>query len=358
MNNVDYVRALMDYKRAQQFGNQSRRQYRSAGPGTALAQALSGLVAGNNMSQAQHRMGVADQAEQDSFKLAMTNAMQAGQGATPYQLPPSQVSGFEGDTFTGAGLKNAGTGQFDPMKMAESMMGSGRKDLAAPAMNILARQPKAKPDYNLNNNRYSGTTNELLVEGPASPEDIEKAGKTRFDQTHKLRESFIVATKPFAKVNDAFGRIKASAEDPSPAGDMALIFNYMKMLDPGSVVRESEFQLAGSSGSLPQQIQVAWNKLDTGEKLSVEMRKDFVDRAKRLFEKSDSFYEKRRDEYSRIAESFGLDPTQVIINQSVADTVMPNMGGEPLRDPTAEQYKSLPIGSPYYFEGELFYKGK
>ncbi|MEM8882399.1 MAG: hypothetical protein AAGC82_17565, partial [Pseudomonadota bacterium] len=64
-----------------------------------------------------------------------------------------------------------------------------------------------------------------------------------FSDRQGLRKEFIGQTtvKDFRKQAEAFGRIDASAFEPSPAGDLALIFNYMKVLDPGSVVRESEF---------------------------------------------------------------------------------------------------------------------
>ena len=38
---------------------------------------------------------------------------------------------------------------------------------------------------------------------------------------------------------------------PDAAGDMALIFSYMKMLDPNSTVREGEYATAQDAGSIP-----------------------------------------------------------------------------------------------------------
>ena len=48
-----------------------------------------------------------------------------------------------------------------------------------------------------------------------------------------LRKEFTKNTGDFAKVNDAYGRITASASNPTAAGDLSLIFNFMKVLDPG-----------------------------------------------------------------------------------------------------------------------------
>ena len=91
-----------------------------------------------------------------------------------------------------------------------------------------------------------------------------------------LRGEFINQSKVFVSVRDAYNRVEASAKDPSPAGDLSMIFNYMKILDPGSVVRESEFATAANSGSVPQRIRAQYNKVVAGERLDKNMRADFL----------------------------------------------------------------------------------
>jgi hypothetical protein len=75
-----------------------------------------------------------------------------------------------------------------------------------------------------------------------------------------------------------FGMLQelVNQEDGTGQSDMAIIFNFMKTIDPDSVVRESEFRAAGKTGSLPQNIQVWFNKIITGEKLSPPMRQNFL----------------------------------------------------------------------------------
>ena len=43
----------------------------------------------------------------------------------------------------------------------------------------------------------------------------------------KLRKEFIGQSKDFIKIRDSFKRVEVSNTDPSPAGDLSLIFNYM-----------------------------------------------------------------------------------------------------------------------------------
>lgn len=84
--------------------------------------------------------------------------------------------------------------------------------------------------------------------------DERKLQRTRAESdrefTSKLRGENRTVSKSFLKQEDAIGRIRAVTRDKdgnliqTPAASLALVFNFMKMLDPESVVRESEFRTA------------------------------------------------------------------------------------------------------------------
>ncbi|HEC65750.1 MAG TPA: hypothetical protein ENI23_10670 [bacterium] len=121
----------------------------------------------------------------------------------------------------------------------------------------------------------------------------------------KLLDKYENNSKDFFKVRDAFNRIVASSEDPSPAGDVAVVFNFMKMLDPGSVVRESEFALAASTGSLKEAMRNKFGKLATGEILEFT-REDFTDRAEKLFDTALLQQQSLNDTFEDRAGKFGI----------------------------------------------------
>jgi hypothetical protein len=102
-------------------------------------------------------------------------------------------------------------------------------------------------------------------------------------EADRIRDDFMKAGGEFVKVRDSYARVLASAKEPSAAGDLSLIFNYMKMLDPGSVVRESEFATAAASGSLGERVKGQVAKIQSGQRLSDNVRKDFVDRSNALY---------------------------------------------------------------------------
>lgn len=143
--------------------------------------------------------------------------------------------------------------------------------------------------------------------------DVEQTPKKgeNFETEQKLRKEFNAQSKDFIKVRDAYGRIQASASDPSAAGDLALIFNYMKVLDPGSTVREGEFATAQNSAGVPAQIRAKLNSVINGERLDSTTREDFVNRAGRLYQQQESFYTATSERYKVLAENYGLDPNNV-----------------------------------------------
>ena len=57
----------------------------------------------------------------------------------------------------------------------------------------------------------------------------------------------------------------------------------MKVLDPGSTVREGEFANAQNSGSVPQRIRAIYNSVVEGTRLTETQRQDFLTRAGDLF---------------------------------------------------------------------------
>ena len=146
-------------------------------------------------------------------------------------------------------------------------------------------------------------------DGTLSKKDI-------FDATNALRKEYIgkQETKEFAKQSAAFARIMASAQDSTGAGDMALIFNYMKLLDPGSTVREGEYATARDTGNVSNRIRAIYNKMVMGTTLTEEQRADFVDRSVRLYRQAETQFQQITDQYTKLAKDQGLDVSQVIID--------------------------------------------
>jgi len=127
-----------------------------------------------------------------------------------------------------------------------------------------------------------------------------------------LRKELNTLLKDFFQVADANARVNAAGTNPSAAGDLALIFNYMKLLDPGSTVREGEFATAQNSASVPQRVRGLYNSITEGQRLSEPQRADFLDRAGSLFEAAQGEAQKTANAFERIATNAEVNVGNVL----------------------------------------------
>lgn len=131
----------------------------------------------------------------------------------------------------------------------------------------------------------------------------------RPDLEFKFRKEYNDQTQPYQAVKSAYGRVLSS--DDSAVGDLSLIFGYMKMLDPGSVVREGEFATAQNATGVPEQIINIYNKLRTGERLNASQRNSFKGQAKNLYSSALESEKTVRTGLERIATGYGLNKNNI-----------------------------------------------
>ena len=124
-----------------------------------------------------------------------------------------------------------------------------------------------------------------------------------------MRKEYNEQTKPYQEVKSAYGRLLSSEDNA--VGDLSLIFAYMKMLDPGSVVREGEFATAQNAAGVPEQIRNMYNKAASGERLNKSQRESFKGQAKGLYNSALESEKTVRTGLERIAKGYGLNTQNV-----------------------------------------------
>lgn len=118
----------------------------------------------------------------------------------------------------------------------------------------------------------------------------------KFDFEDKLRDEFVKRGALFEESKVTFDRLEASANEALQAksdeikgpADVALVTAFMKMLDPGSVVRETEFANARDTAGLVSVLTNQLQKLRTGGFLTDEQRKSFTGLAKKYLASAES----------------------------------------------------------------------
>ncbi len=245
--------------------------------------------------------------ERDTFKDTAATLAQAFAGLTDNPALQKAASDVAGQR-TEAKARN---------KTVEYLRANGREDLAdmieagqisgKDAAGVMLAKPEVTKGVAVGDRIVNPITGEVIYEGaPTLDQDKVLAARKEFTS--------LPVVKAFSDQTTAYGRVISSVQDPSPAGDLALIFNYMKVLDPGSVVREGEFATAQNAGSVDDRTRGLYNRIMSGERLSEAQRADFADRATRLYSGAEQQYQDISEQYGAFARSAGLPPEQVIPN--------------------------------------------
>ena len=113
-----------------------------------------------------------------------------------------------------------------------------RRERAQRADELAERQfqfekTKFQQKFELDQNELLFKINKLNQESRPDIKDI-----------NATRKEFIKVSGEYIKARDAFIRVRSAgtAQNPTGADDLALIFNFMKVLDPGSTVRRHRTQ--------------------------------------------------------------------------------------------------------------------
>jgi len=138
----------------------------------------------------------------------------------------------------------------------------------------------------------------------------------RFERSSSLRKEYTSTpiVKDFEQVKVAYNQINGALKNPSAAGDLAAATKFMKLLDPGSVVRESELGMAMAATGALDRASNYYNLLKTGQKLTPDQRKDFMNVAGTLYKASENVVIPLQSQYRGLAAEAGVNPNSVVVS--------------------------------------------
>lgn len=134
------------------------------------------------------------------------------------------------------------------------------------------------------------------------------------DIESKFRNEYNTQTKQYQAVKASYSRLLA-AEDTG-VGDIALIYGYMKMQDPESVVREGEYATAENSGGVSDKVRNLYNKAVSGERLNPKQRQMFLSQANNLYKSAKQQESVVRSGIERIAKGYGLKTSNIFYSET------------------------------------------
>ena len=135
----------------------------------------------------------------------------------------------------------------------------------------------------------------------------------------QLRKEYSQLSKDANAIKDSIGRLRTGASLNTGAGDVAVVFSYMKLLDPTSVVREGEYATAENTAGVPQKITAMYNRILSGQRLTPDQRQNFIQAGEQLARDKLSRQDLVRQQFETIARQTGASPERVIIDTGPLD---------------------------------------
>ena len=185
-----------------------------------------------------------------------------------------------------------------------SVMGVSGKPVYDAAGRVMIRLPNGQTD---------------TIEAPPKAKDLqEQADKTQkqgVEQANKLRDDF--RSEPVVKAYRVVVPMLESAKDaasrPTRAADINLVYAFAKLMDPESVVRESETGMVTATGTVADRIAGLTGQLNGNATLQPETRKRLIAELESRFNSLEASYKEIENAYGEIADSNGVKRSHVIL---------------------------------------------
>lgn len=195
---------------------------------------------------------------------------------------------------------------------------------------------------------------EMAIEHERNAVTRDNQSRGEMRQAGAMRGQFMQAEQDFRSIRDAYSTIHGligrqagltrNGQAPSAMTDVAIVFQYMKMLDPSSVVREGEYATASNAGGVPTQVQNMYNRAINGSFLSNDQRAQMAEAAGGIYQTREAQFKRDRATWTDMATHSGYDPDVVAPDLTLPDLASA-MDDSPSPSPAggqAQTYSQLP----------------
>lgn len=377
---IEALQVAQQRRMAEAMMQQSMSQQPIYSKRAALAKALMGGLAGMQIGSAEKRQLELAQRQQASRGQDMDTLFEF-LNQKPTQGPGTAQNDDEGNPLPGNMDQTAAKRQ----QLVRTMMGSRNPMLQQVALQTLTAKPKEEEVYTLAEGARRFKGDRMIAENPKAekPEGPKlgqmrervqgdqmlqeewdgsqwrqiggggrwnpKAGtvvnvngpKENFKNEKTLRDEFTDASKSFVKVRDAYSQVKdALSGDITAPATLTGATKFMKMLDPESVVRESELNMALKSTGMMDRFLNLHNTISKGQVLTPAQVKEIQFIAGKLYGTAEAQQKKVSDYYGKLAKDYELDPSRIVRDLSP----MGAAAGGAARISSDAEYAALPSG--------------
>jgi len=143
-----------------------------------------------------------------------------------------------------------------------------------------------------------------------------EAVKQNFARASELHGKYVGESKGSFEALQGFKKVEAAATKKNPTGadDIALVYGYMKAIDPTSSVKEGEYNETQKTAAIPDQVWTLYKNLidNKSNRLSDAARQDLYHSALNQVHSVLDFQRQTDDYYTKVASDEGLKLDHVI----------------------------------------------
>lgn len=180
---------------------------------------------------------------------------------------------------------------------------------------LIAERDKFPPG-DPNRTLFEQKITKLTTHAPAARQTtIVNPMRETFKDEQALRNEFSDQSKSFIKLSEGYSKVKgALAADPTTSAPATLTAatQFMKMLDPESVVRESELGMALDAAGMWDRFTNIHNSIQNGKVLTPNQTREFGRIADVVFGAANTAHQNRVKHYRGLAESYNFNPDRVV----------------------------------------------
>lgn len=172
----------------------------------------------------------------------------------------------------------------------------------------LAGLERAREEAALEGQRLTNEERARNLQKPVEPGQ----GGGNFKDESSLRTEFsgLPSVKNFETILPLYASAIRAGE--GGAGDVNIIYALAKAMDPGSVVREGELQIASSTGSAGERLKGYFKQVRTGGSLTPEVRQGLLNEMRNRASAAADAYNQQRSRYGKLAQRYNIDPEVII----------------------------------------------
>ena len=211
---------------------------------------------------------------------------------------------------------------------------------------LMDLQDRARENENiykgmLDERKQADVVNQQQIENKGTPWEREKfytqqsmeqaknISNKIFNNTSDLRKEYSgnQVIKDFVLTQNSYLNLKNIADDQrklgnnaTAASDISLIYNFMRMQDPTSTVREGEYATAENARGISDTVSNMYNKVVDGTRLTQQQRQNLVDNARTLYKGRERVKNRIDQQYKNIAKKSGLDENDILLNYQEPET--------------------------------------